>query len=151
MINISHKMCSLHTSCKNCWASQLARWSRRSLLTAPPCTRGETGALPSPASPWSPAAHWPAEVSATLSPADGFCGPVHTPAVTLLVPGRQAGRKRLLGAVCAGWFPLNVPHFPGRTKHFAEQNADWVSPQQRGMTIVGRVGKQELGRRQIRQ
>lgn len=86
-----------------------------------------------------------------MSSAEGFCGPVHTPTVTLLLPGRRAGRKRLPGAVRAGWFSLNVPHFPGRTKHFAEQNEAWVSPQQRGMTIVGRVGKQELGRRQIKQ
>lgn len=59
----------------------------------------------------------------------------------------QAGRKRLLGVVCAGWFSLNVPQLPGWTKRFAQQNEDWVSPQQRGTTIVGRAGEAGTGRR----
>lgn len=47
MINISHKMCSLHTSCENCWENQLVRWSWRSLFAALWSIRHETEALPS--------------------------------------------------------------------------------------------------------
>lgn len=47
MINISHKMCSLHTSCENCWENQLVRWSWRSLFAALRSIRHKTEALPS--------------------------------------------------------------------------------------------------------
>lgn len=107
---------------------------------------------PFPSMPPSPAAHWPPEVNAALSPARWFlwcCPHPNSDSPRAWQAGRQ--KKAAGGCVCRLVSIKHAPRFPGRTKHFAERNEAWVSPQQRGVTIVGRVGKQEPGRRQIEQ
>lgn len=116
MINISHKTCSLHTSCKNCWASQLARWSRRSLLTALPSTCHEAGVLPSTESPRPRAAHQPPEMTPVLLLAAGTRGSAHSPPVPL-PPARHAGRERQLVGGCSLVF-LKCAPFPGSGQTF---------------------------------